>query len=160
MGALRIRIGRFLAWAAVLLAAATYAASTQTVDPVRRATAYLAWWAADAVGLASTLVDARIYTSNRILDVAVTCIPLNALAVTSALVLATDTSWRNRMWGLLVGVLALFATNVVRVSLVILVAEKAPGAFDFVHESVLTFVPLVVAFSVWLLWTRSLRARS
>jgi exosortase/archaeosortase family protein len=158
VGALRIRIGRFLAWAAVLLAAATYFGMTPSVDPVRRATAYLAWWAADAAGLESTLVGARIYTSNRILDVAVTCIPLNALAVMAALVLATETSVRNRLWGLLAGVIALFLTNVIRVALVILTAEKAPAAFDFVHESVLTFVPLVVAFSVWLLWTRSLRA--
>jgi exosortase/archaeosortase family protein len=150
----RVSLARFLGWSAVLLPISTVVTLQDGVDPVRRATAWSAWWVAELMGLRTTLVGSEIYTRTRVLDVATACMPLSVLAVAIALSLATKAPPRTAAAGVAVAVIGQWLANVARVCVGIVAAQQVPGVFDMLHRHVLSLVPVVTAFVVWAAWAR------
>lgn len=156
---MNVSLRRFIAAAVVMLGGTAVLTRVHALDSLRRATAASAWWVTGLLGMQTTLIGSEIFTRTRVIDVATACLPMGVLGVYIAAVLATRTGARDTLIGIVVGVAALFAANILRVVVGVWAAQSAPSLFDALHAGVLQFIPAVAALFVWLAWaSRSERA--
>jgi archaeosortase B (VPXXXP-CTERM-specific) len=80
------------------------------------------------------------------------CTGLFEMAIYAACVLAFPTSWRNRSLGLLFGIPAIYAFNILRIACLIVVGRYANSSFDFFHLYFWQGTLIVMITSVWMLW--------
>ena len=72
--------------------------------------------------------------------------------VFGAAVLAYPTTWKNRAFGLLVGIPIIFVFNVLRVALLLVAGRHDPSLFDSLHLHYFQGVFILVVTSLWLAW--------
>jgi exosortase/archaeosortase family protein len=108
----------------------------------------------DGLGF-EVLVDGRALTlpGVRGIRIANGCNGLSTLGLFVGFVLAYPGRARRRLWFLPLGVLAIYATNVARVVVMLLSQKYWPAAFDPLHGFGLTAIFYVVVFALWVLWT-------
>jgi exosortase/archaeosortase family protein len=80
------------------------------------------------------------------------CNGLSTLGLFVGFVLAYPGSAWRRLWFIPLGVLAVYATNVGRVVVMLLAQKYWPAAFDPLHGFGLTTVFYVVVFGLWVAW--------
>lgn len=80
------------------------------------------------------------------------CNGLSTLGLFIGFVLAYPGRTRRRLWFIPLGVLIVYATNVVRVMIMLLSQKYWPAAFDPLHGFGLTTIFYVVVFALWVLW--------
>ena len=80
------------------------------------------------------------------------CTGLFEMAIYASCVLAFPTSWRNRGLGLLFGIPAIYAFNVLRILCLLLVGHYAFASFDFFHLYFWQGTLILMITSVWMLW--------
>jgi exosortase/archaeosortase family protein len=75
---------------------------------------------------------------------------LYVLIILFTFLLAYPASWRSRALGMLMGVAALTAVNIFRISVLVGVAEIRPDLFGYFHEYVWqgVFLILVIAYAM------------
>ena len=87
-------------------------------------------------------------------DVAIDCNGSWAFAIFVAAVVAVRSPWRAKLWGLALGVPALWAINVLRVVSLYGVATYAPSAFEAVHLYVWQFLIIGAALLLFVAWSQ------
>jgi archaeosortase B (VPXXXP-CTERM-specific) len=80
------------------------------------------------------------------------CTGLFEMAIYTACVLAFPTSWRKKGIGLLFGVPAIYAFNVLRILCLLLVGRYANSSFDFFHLYFWQGTLILMITTVWMLW--------
>ncbi|PQJ35080.1 hypothetical protein BSZ35_11160 [Salinibacter sp. 10B] len=80
------------------------------------------------------------------------CNGLSTLGLFVGFVLAYPGSAWRRVWFLPLGILAIYATNVVRVVIMLLSQKYWPAAFEPLHGFGLTTIFYVVVFGLWVAW--------
>jgi archaeosortase B (VPXXXP-CTERM-specific) len=80
------------------------------------------------------------------------CTGLFEMAIYTACVLAFPTSWRKRAYGLLFGIPAIYAFNVLRILCLLLVGRYANASFEFFHLYFWQGTLILMITSVWMLW--------
>ena len=80
------------------------------------------------------------------------CTGLFEIAIYSACVLAFPTSWRKKGLGLLFGIPAIYAFNILRILCLLLVGHYAKSSFDFFHLYFWQGTLILMITSVWMLW--------
>ncbi len=80
------------------------------------------------------------------------CTGLFEMAIYAACVLAFPTSWRNKGLGLLFGIPAIYAFNILRILCLLLVGRFAYSSFDFFHLYFWQGTLILMITSVWMLW--------
>ena len=80
------------------------------------------------------------------------CNGLSTLGLFVGFVLAYPGSARRRLWFIPLGVLAIYATNVGRIIVMLLAQKYWPAAFDPLHGFGLTTIFYVVVFGLWVAW--------
>jgi archaeosortase B (VPXXXP-CTERM-specific) len=80
------------------------------------------------------------------------CTGLFEMAIYAACVLAFPTSWRNRGIGLLYGIPAIYAFNIVRILCLIIVGRYANSSFEFFHLYFWQGTLILMITSIWMLW--------
>ena len=80
------------------------------------------------------------------------CNGLSTLGLFIGFVLAYPGSAWRRLWFIPLGVLAIYATNVGRVVVMLLAQKYWPAAFDPLHGFGLTTIFYVVVFGLWVAW--------
>jgi len=102
----------------------------------------------DQVSLSDTVVQLGHFGVRIIAE----CTGLYEMAIYAACVLAFPTRWRKKGLGLLLGIPAIYAFNVLRILCLILVGRYANSAFDFFHLYFWQGTLILMITSVWLLW--------
>lgn len=93
-------------------------------------------------------------------DIVPACTGLFTLTIFLAGVLAFPSSWRAKLWGLLLGSGGIAALNWVRILSLMVIGARWPRAFDFAHLVVWQSAALFFAVFLWLWWLeRFARAR-
>lgn len=85
-------------------------------------------------------------------QVAEGCDPLQPIAIFAAAVLAMPVGWKRRIVGLLVGVAALLALNLVRIASLFLIGAADPDLFEIMHLDVWQAGFVLIAFLLWSVW--------
>jgi len=80
------------------------------------------------------------------------CIGVYEMLIFSTGVLAFPASARSRALGLLMGLPVLYAFNVVRILMLVVVGHYAPEQFDFMHLYFWQATLILMITGVWLLW--------
>lgn len=80
------------------------------------------------------------------------CTGLFEMAIYAACVLAFPTSWRKKGTGLLFGIPAIYAFNVLRILCLLVVGRYAHSSFDFFHLYFWQGTLILMITSVWMLW--------
>jgi exosortase/archaeosortase family protein len=80
------------------------------------------------------------------------CNGLSTLGLFVGFVLAYPGSNRRRLWFIPMGLGVVYATNVTRVAVMLLVQKYWPPAFDPLHGFGLTTIFYVVVFGLWVAW--------
>ncbi len=89
-------------------------------------------------------------------DIAIDCNGSWAFVIFLAAVLAVRSPWRAKAWGILLGVPALWAINVLRVVSLYYVAVHVPAIFEELHLYVWQFLIIAAALFLFVLWTEYL----
>jgi exosortase/archaeosortase family protein len=90
-------------------------------------------------------VDGTLITGRYALRIVKTCDAMEANALFAAAVLALGGPWRRKLGALVVGLVALIAVNVLRITTLYYAGALAPGTFRVLHEEVWPLVLIALA---------------
>lgn len=82
------------------------------------------------------------------------CNGVEAFIVLSAALLAFPSRWVDKLWGLLMGFVAIQALNIVRVISLFYLGQWNRDIFDFAHNYLWQGLIMLDVLIVWLLWIR------
>jgi exosortase family protein XrtM len=153
---------RYIAKVAALMAA-LYAAYYYTYPdgslPARAIHGLLVWQAKLCGGLIrpfdhSVRVDETTIQGRFAIEVVKDCSSLDVQALVTAAVLAFPAPWRKKVWGVLFGLGAVIAANLVRIAGLYFIGAYLPHRFDPIHEEVMPLMLVGVACAAFAGWTR------
>jgi exosortase H (IPTLxxWG-CTERM-specific) len=84
------------------------------------------------------------------------CNGVEATIVLVAAILAFPASWKRKLTGLAIGIVAVQALNIIRVISLFYLGQWNFDAFDFAHRYVWQALIMLDVLIVWLLWVRTL----
>jgi archaeosortase B (VPXXXP-CTERM-specific) len=102
----------------------------------------------DQVTVTGTIVQFESFSVEIISE----CTGLFEMAIYAACVLAFPTSWRSRSLGLLFGIPAIYAFNILRIICLLVVGHYAYSSFEFFHLYFWQGTLILMITSVWMLW--------
>jgi exosortase H (IPTLxxWG-CTERM-specific) len=105
-------------------------------------------------GAGATVQDNCLTASGFSINIVDGCNGIYAIAILISGVLAYPSSWMLRLWGILLGTLAIFLLNLVRVISLFYIGQRYPGFFEGVHVYVWQPIIIVWAIIVWDFWSR------
>jgi exosortase/archaeosortase family protein len=114
------------------------------------------WLASSATSLARLTGGAAEVAADKIgvghltIDINYECTGIYVLMILCAFLLAYPASWGSRLAGAAVGVALLTAVNVLRISVLVRIAELWPSLFGYFHEYVWqgVFLVLVIVYAM------------
>lgn len=124
------------------------------VDALAIAQAYIAAAALGMLGVPAIQDGAVINAGGFLAIVAAPCTGIEVLLVFGAAVLVSPVPLKSRAWALLLGIPALCALNLFRVTSLMLVGIGYPEHFDTAHLAVWQTVMAVVALAIWFFWLK------
>jgi len=87
------------------------------------------------------------------------CNGVEAAIVLVAAMLAFPSSWKLKLWGILLGFIAVQAVNLLRVVTLFFVGEWSLKVFEFAHLYMWQALIMLDVLVVWLLWMRVVAKR-
>jgi exosortase/archaeosortase family protein len=109
------------------------------------------------VGSDSSVIRDQIHIASLTLDINYECTGAYVLIVLFTFLLAYPAPWKARLSGASVGLVALTAVNIFRISVLIRVAELRPDLFAYFHEYVWQGVFLVLVIAYAMTWVERLQ---
>jgi len=103
-------------------------------------------------GQASTVAGTTIHSPQFSITIKRGCDALEPSWLFCAAVLAFPATWRRRLPGMLIGVTAILALNLVRIVSLYFVGIHLPGLFETMHLEVWPVVFILVALLLWIRW--------
>lgn len=73
-----------------------------------------------------------------------------------AAVLAFPSRWREKLWGILIGIPAIFGINLARVVTLMLVGASWPELFELIHIYVWQTLVIALSMVIWIFWAERL----
>lgn len=147
---------RFFLLLLVAAAAAWAVDLPNRLGTVQRMLAAGAYRLARLSGGAATIAGDKISAGTLTLDISYECTGAYVLLILLVFLGAYPAGWRARVVGACIGVLLLTAVNVVRIAVLVRIAEVAPGLFEYFHEYVWQGVFLVLVLAYAMAWVERL----
>jgi len=114
-------------------------------------------WLADLVGGSGRVNGDQITVSTLSLDINYECTGVYVVLILCVFLFAYPASWRSRVMGALIGMVALTVVNILRIAFLVRVAELAPDLFSYFHEYVWQGVFLVLVIAYAMTWVERVR---
>jgi exosortase/archaeosortase family protein len=145
--AFALRFFAYLIGASVLAWAVTL---PERLGAMQRALAAAANWLAGLTGSRATVHADEISVGALLVHINFECTGVYVLLILFVFLLAYPASWRSRLLGAAIGVVALQGLNVLRIAVLVRIAELQPALFDYMHEYVWQglFLVLTVAYAM------------
>ena len=145
--AFALRFFLYLAAASVLAWAVTL---PDRLGTVQRWLAGSATWLAGLSGSRATVHGDEISVGALLVHINFECTGVYVLLILFVFLLAYPATWRDRLFGAGIGLVALQLLNIFRIAVLVRVAELQPPLFDYMHEYVWQglFLVLTVAFAM------------
>ena len=119
---------------------------------LRRAYAAAATWVLRLFGADVAMRGTDIASSQFTISVVTACTGLFVTGLFLVAVAAFPTSWRSRFLGAALGIVGLFALNVVRLTSLFYIGTHWPNVLDVAHQLVWQSIVIVAAVALWLAW--------
>ncbi len=120
-------------------------------------------WVLHLFGASVSVRGTDIASSSFSISVITACTGLFVTGLFLVAVAAFPASWRARLLGAAIGIVGLFALNVVRLASLFYIGIHWPNVLDIAHQLVWQSIVIVAAVALWLLWAGRVttgRARS
>lgn len=88
------------------------------------------------------------------------CVGRTVMVVYSAFIIATPAEVKRKILYTLAGLVVIIVLNILRIVMLMLVAQYYPDWFHFVHEYLFKYILYVGVFGLWVLWVRKFRSSS
>jgi exosortase H (IPTLxxWG-CTERM-specific) len=157
---------RFFVWFVILLvtlfiAELTPAGQKYVVDPWTGLLAdisakIITTFDGDAIHQGRALISPK---ANFGVEIQAGCNGVEAAIILIAAVLAFPTTWRYKLAGLVIGLVAVQGLNLVRIISLFYIGQWNLDAFKFAHEYVWQALIMLDVLVVWLLWLRHIAKR-
>ena len=141
-------LASILAWAVSL---------PDQLGPVQRFLAGSGTWLAGLTGGSGRAVGDQISVGTLALDINYECTGVYVVLILFVFLCAYPASWRSRLTGAAIGVVALTIINVLRIGFLVRIAEVAPDLFAYFHEYVWQGVFLVLVIAYAMTWVERVR---
>jgi exosortase/archaeosortase family protein len=112
---------------------------------------------ANLVGSPSSVTQSQINTGGLVININYECTGVYVLLILFTFLIAYPASWRSRLAGAAIGVVALSVVNVLRISFLVRVAELQPALFGYMHEYVWQGLFLILVIAYAMTWVEHLR---
>ena len=112
---------------------------------------------ANIIGVDTIVRENVVMTGPVSLEIVPECTSLPYLAIFSAGIVAFPTLLRQKLSGIVLGVVGLSLLNIVRMVCLLLVAMFAPSAFDSAHVLVGQSLMIVASVFLWIIWWKRIR---
>jgi len=133
-----------------------YGLDTQLVDPFTRWIAQLTRAILLLAGTQAWVTGKVVATPTFSVAIQNNCNAIYEIALFVAAVLAYPATWRERAWGALLGFVALYLVNLVRVLSLIYIGGHFRQYFDASHIYIWQSLFIVFALGLWIYWAGSL----
>lgn len=104
------------------------------------------------LGTPTSVDGARIVSGGFVGEIIAACTPIYPAILLTAAVLAYPAPVRAKLWGLALGLPALFLINEVRIVTLIAIGRTFPQHFDVAHYLVWQALIIFAAVALWLVW--------
>ena len=122
------------------------------IQILTRWTAWFEWKVCDLVGASVSLDGNLVSLDGFAVRIIEECTGIFEVIIFAAAVLAFPTTWLKKLIGLVLGVPILYAFNVVRILVLLVVGRYQPSIFEFMHLYFWQATLILMITSVWLLW--------
>lgn len=148
---------RFFSILLLMSALAWAVGITKQLGAYQRLLAAAATSLAQLVGSTSWAEADQISANGVTLDINYECTGVYVLLILFTFLLAYPAAWWSRLLGFLVGTVALSAVNVLRIAVLVRVAELQPDLFGYFHEYVWQGIFLVLVIAYAMVWVDRVR---
>lgn len=152
--AFALRFFLYLAAASVLSWAVTL---PERLGGAQRWLAGAATWLAGLSGSRATVHADEISVGALLVHINFECTGVYVLLILFVFLLAYPATWRSRLLGAGIGLVALQLLNVFRIAVLVRVAELAPALFDYMHEYVWQGLFLILTVAYAMTWVERAR---
>ncbi len=80
------------------------------------------------------------------------CNGVTLMFLFAVFIIAYPGSFKNKLWYLPTGIVAVFSINIIRIIALALIAYYHPEYLDFNHTYTFTFIAYSAVFGLWMLW--------
>jgi exosortase H (IPTLxxWG-CTERM-specific) len=122
------------------------------LDPVNDATAAMSGWIINCFGGESYVRANQITSASGGVSIGEGCNSVYATILFVAGVLAFPTTWRKKLVGVVLGTIALFVVNLIRVVTLFYLSGGDSWLFQEAHLHIWQFVIILFGGLLWLLW--------
>ena len=99
----------------------------------------------------------QISAAGLVVDINYECTGVYVLLILFVFLLAYPATWRARLIGAALGIVALTALNIFRIAVLVRVAELQPSLFGYLHEYVWQGIFLVLTIAYAMTWVERVR---
>jgi exosortase family protein XrtF len=96
----------------------------------------------------------------RTIGLANSCNGLFLFPLFSLFIMATPGIWRNKLYYVFAGCLAIYHVNIIRIIALIFVKQSYPSSLDFNHKYTFTVLVYAFIFLLWHLWIKHFSANT
>jgi exosortase/archaeosortase family protein len=114
-------------------------------------------WIARLAGGSGQATGDQISVGPLSLDINYECTGVYVVLILFVFLFAYPASWRSRLLGASIGIVALTIVNILRIAFLVRIAELAPDLFGYFHEYVWQGVFLVLVIAYAITWVERVR---
>ena len=82
------------------------------------------------------------------------CEGTEPLVIFLAGVLAFPAGIKDKLWGILIGIITLYLLNIIRIVLLILIGSSSPDLFETFHTEIFPVLFIMISLMAWLIWVK------
>ena len=106
-------------------------------------------------------VSNAIYCDNGSgVSVVESCSGVKQILQFALLILFIPGPWKHKLWFIPIGMFIIHLTNVLRISLLVVIAKHSPSSMELAHNSWLRIMFYVVIFILWLIWIEKIAGKN
>jgi exosortase H (IPTLxxWG-CTERM-specific) len=134
------------------LAVAPKPVNDAVVEPFTAVVAKVGGVACRLFGEPTRMVGTTISSPRFSVNIRNGCNGLETIFIFAAAVLAFPATWRVRLWGLVLGFLAIQAINVVRIVSLFYIGIRWPKFFEQSHQVIWQAIVILAGVVLWIVW--------
>ena len=86
------------------------------------------------------------------ISVVESCSGVKQIMQFALLMLVFPGPWKHKLWYIPMGMIIVHFTNILRISILVVVAKHSPANIEYVHDTYVRIMFYVVIFILWLIW--------
>jgi exosortase/archaeosortase family protein len=127
-------------------------------QPLLNLYANISNWILLILGQGTRASSESIFSSDFSIQIKKGCDAIAPMILYTLSILFFPVKWKHKPKGILIGILLLFALNILRIVTLFLTGKYIPSIFDMMHTDIWQILFIVFTLYLWLIWLRKVNA--